>query len=170
MKKIIKLTESDLSRLIRRVISEQTPAATKQVTVSVDCTKKSVDGFIGTAEGFFTKHCTDVKKTTTATEKLLPSGPGQMAFDNSNAQSLIDLGINKSNITWDVGNGYNISINNILWSCTEGNVIAGLTYNKDFQDRWTKDAVTSKININSVVSILKKQCQSFRNQRLSGKA
>lgn len=62
MKRKIRLTESELTRLIKRVISEQT---TKQVTVTVDCTKKAVDGFTGIADGFFTKHCGTAQAGTT---------------------------------------------------------------------------------------------------------
>ena len=40
MKKIVRLTESDLTRIVKRIISEQT----KTVSVSVDCTKQTVNG------------------------------------------------------------------------------------------------------------------------------
>jgi len=63
MKRKIRLTESELYRLIRRVISEQT---TKQVTVTVDCTAKTLDTMAMTAP-MITKYCTETKGTTTQT-------------------------------------------------------------------------------------------------------
>jgi hypothetical protein len=64
MKRKIRLTESELTRLIKRVISEQnTP---KNISLPVDCTKKTVDGFTGIADGFFTKHCATAQAGTAA--------------------------------------------------------------------------------------------------------
>lgn len=61
MKRKIRLTESELTRLIKRVISEQT---TKQVTVTIDCTANTLDTMAMT-QPMITKYCATPKGTTT---------------------------------------------------------------------------------------------------------
>jgi hypothetical protein len=41
MKKIVRLTESDLTRIVKRVINEQT---VKTVTMKLDCDKETIEG------------------------------------------------------------------------------------------------------------------------------
>ena len=41
MKKIIRLTENDLTRIVKRVINEQT---VKTVTMKLDCDKETIEG------------------------------------------------------------------------------------------------------------------------------
>ena len=42
MKRILKLNESDLNRIVRRVINEQSE---KTVSMKLDCDKKTIEGF-----------------------------------------------------------------------------------------------------------------------------
>jgi hypothetical protein len=45
MKKIVRLTESDLTRIVKRVISEEGRISFEQ-KVSIDCGTKKMDGFV----------------------------------------------------------------------------------------------------------------------------
>ena len=54
MKKVVRLTESDLIKLVKRVIKEeeenQTPAPPRNITLSLDCGKKTVSGLALTSQ------------------------------------------------------------------------------------------------------------------------
>ena len=52
MKRIVKLNESDLERIVRRIIKEGTISK----TVTIDCTKKTIDG-LPTSDAQYKKYC-----------------------------------------------------------------------------------------------------------------
>jgi hypothetical protein len=171
MKRIIKLSESDLTRIIRKTINESKRSllmeVAEKVTVSIDCDAKTIDGVVwaGVLNLTHCKNKTTQNKVTTQAA-VLPSGPGQIKFDNVNANGLINLGITKESITWDKGNGYDIYINDNEWNCGNQGSIETKKDNPDFVARFATQY--PKISIDSVVPFLQKQCQSFYKQRISG--
>jgi hypothetical protein len=153
MKRKIRLTESDLTRLIKRVISEQT---TKDVTVKVDCTKKTVNGFTGIADGFFTPHCATAQAGTTTQagtktkSNELPGMPDfNITLDQMKAVGVNTLPYNRESTYGDVimGPGQNeFQCFNSYWE---------YTYKWQTKDPGTTDAVRAALK-----PIYMKQCQT----------
>ena len=61
MKRIVKLNESDLARIVRKVIQEGTISK----TVTIDCTKKTMDS-LPMSSAQLTKYCNTKTKNNTS--------------------------------------------------------------------------------------------------------
>jgi hypothetical protein len=83
MKKIVRLTESDLIKLVKRVIKEeenQTPAPPRNITLSLDCGKKTVSGLALTSQ-MIDKWCPKaIVKPSPQPTQSNPSSPSSAAF------------------------------------------------------------------------------------------